>query len=72
MSTVPAHASLDAMQAVMFAFQEKFSWLPSEGQLRSQHWYFKKSAAEMESFLQAYERYEECGRELRGRVRRGW
>jgi len=25
-------------------FQEKFKWMPSEGQLRSQFWYFKKSA----------------------------
>ena len=38
---------------------EKFKWVPSEGQLRSQFWYFKRSGSEMRRFLEAYKRYEE-------------
>jgi hypothetical protein len=43
----------------MFKFQEKFKWMPSEGQFRSQYWYFKKSARQMREFLVMHAKYEQ-------------
>jgi hypothetical protein len=36
---------------LMSRFQDKFKWTPTEGQLRSQYWYFKKSARKMREFF---------------------
>jgi hypothetical protein len=47
---------------LMSRFQDKFKWMPTEGQLRSQYWYFKKSARKMREFLMVMQR-------MRGRDR---
>ena len=41
---------------LMSRFQDKFKWTPTEGQLRSQYWYFKKSARKMREFLTVMQR----------------
>ncbi|PMD46085.1 hypothetical protein L207DRAFT_523522 [Hyaloscypha variabilis F] len=35
----------EGKKGVLFKFQEKFKWTPTEGQLRSQFWYFKRSSS---------------------------
>ena len=57
--TIPKDISHEELQSYQFKFMEKFKWVPSEGQLRSQFWYFKRSGSEMRRFLEAYRRYEE-------------
>jgi hypothetical protein len=47
------------MKTALFNFQDKFNWTPSEGQLRSQHWYFKMSNSKMREFLKMYAKYEQ-------------
>jgi hypothetical protein len=41
---------------LMSRFQDKFKWKPTEEQLRSQYWYFKKSARKMREFLTVMQR----------------
>ena len=60
---VPAKTSSTDMQGIMFKFQDKFKWVPTEDQLRSQQWHFRqtcrKGEEEMREFLFIYAKYEE-------------
>jgi hypothetical protein len=58
-STIRSNASNQEMKTALFKFQDKFNWTPSEGQLRSQHWYFKMSNSKMRDFLKMYAKYEQ-------------
>jgi hypothetical protein len=58
-STIRRNASNQEMKMALFKFQDKFNWTPSEGQLRSQHWYFKMSNSKMREFLKMYAKYEQ-------------
>ncbi len=57
--TIPKNIDSEAIKRYMFKFQEKFKWMPSEGQFRSQYWYFKKSARQMREFLVMHAKYEQ-------------
>lgn len=59
MSSIPKDVNSKNMQGYQFRFRNKFQWVPSEGQLRSHFWYFRRSGTEMRKFLEMYRRYEE-------------
>lgn len=56
--TIPKDIDSDGIKEYMFRFQDKFKWSPSEGQLRSQHWFFGRSGETMRGFLRWFAGYE--------------
>ncbi|KAF8866967.1 hypothetical protein BDZ45DRAFT_683166 [Acephala macrosclerotiorum] len=46
----------EEMRTLVVRFRERFGWEPTEGQMRSQYWYFKLSDRRMRKFLEAWEK----------------
>lgn len=51
---IPKDVSNDDIVMWLFKFRDKFGWTPSEGQMRSQYWYFKKTSPQMKEMVAGY------------------
>jgi hypothetical protein len=56
--TIPKDTDSEGIKEYMFRFQDKFKWMPSEGQLRSPYWFFGRSKETMRAFLGWFLGYE--------------